>query len=131
MSRCPQTGSSERRTENVDGEEQSAAGITRGASTCTTEEAEATTRTRGRRGESQSREKIVGQPEIAKHVAERFASFASRLTLCGEDRLVRELRVLAEERQRIESGEPEGIAEGSLAGAREIETGNDQVQLKE
>lgn len=135
MSRCPQAGSGERREEDVDGEEQSAAGVTRGASTCTAEEAETAARIRGRRGESQSCEEIMGQSEVAKliaeWIAEQLASFASRPTLRGEDQLVRELRVLAEECQRVESGEPEGIAQGPLARIHEVEAGSDQDAISE
>lgn len=46
-----------------------------------------------------------------------------------EDQLLRELRVL-EKCQRIESGKSEGIAEGPLAGVREIEAGCNRDERK-
>lgn len=69
----------------------------------------------------------MGQFEIAERIAERhaerFADSPSRITMRDENKRVRKLRALTEKRQRIDSRKPEGIAEGPLAGIREIEAG--------
>jgi len=103
MPRRTQTGSGERREENRT--EQDTARVTRGASTGATEKTETTAGTSGRRGESQPRQEILGRLKVAERLAERLASLASRITRVREcEDNVRELRVVAEKRQRIDSG---------------------------
>jgi len=102
MPRRTQTGSSERRKENR--AKQGAARVTGCTSAGATEKTETTTGTSGRRGESQSHQEILGRFKVAERLAERFASRASRITRVREQDNVRELRIVAEKRQRIDSG---------------------------